>query len=149
MKLLKTFACWSAVLVALAMAAPAPAQDFNPLEKTFLTFSQAVELPHMTVPAGEYQLKLADTPGRNVLQLWNREGTRLLGQWHFIPTHRMEATSDPVVTFEEHAAGSTPAVRAFFYPGRELGREFLYPKDQAQRIAQRTGAEVRIEGVAD
>src|SRR5690242_14214067 len=35
-----------------------------------------------------------------------------------------------------------PAVQYWYYPGERIGKEFIYPKDQAQKIANRTGAEV-------
>ncbi len=146
MKLLKSIrtACLTAVLITPAIGVAA--LDFNPHEKTFLTFSQPVELPNLMLPAGEYLMRLADTPSRNVVQVWNRDQSRLLGQWLFVPMQRLEVTSEPVIMFREIAEGATPAVQAWFYPGREIGREFIYPKDQALRITQRTGARVRTEG---
>jgi len=33
-------------------------------------------------------------------------------------------------------------VQFWYYPGEKIGKEFIYPKDQALRIAQRTGATV-------
>jgi hypothetical protein len=38
-----------------------------------------------------------------------------------------------------------PAVQFWYYPGEKIGKEFIYPKDQALRIAQRTGAAVLTE----
>jgi len=49
------------------------------------------------------------------------------------------------VTFRETSASSTPAVQYWFYPGETIGKEFIYPKDQAMRIARRTGAAVLTE----
>jgi hypothetical protein len=36
-------------------------------------------------------------------------------------------------------------VQYWYYPGEKIGKEFIYPKDQAMRIAQRTGATVQTE----
>jgi hypothetical protein len=47
--------------------------------------------------------------------------------------------------FKEERAGATPAVQYWYFPGERIGKEFIYPKDQALRIAQRTGVEVRTE----
>jgi hypothetical protein len=68
-----------------------------------------------------------------------------LGQWLFVPAERQEATGDTVVTFREASADATPAVQFWFYPGERIGKEFIYPKDQAVRIAQRTGVTVLTE----
>jgi hypothetical protein len=40
--------------------------------------------------------------------------------------------------FKESAAGSPPAVQAWFYPGETYGYEFAYPHDQALKIAKAT-----------
>ena len=47
--------------------------------------------------------------------------------------------------FKETREGTTPAVQYWYFPGERIGKEFLYPKDQAQRIAARTGVDVRTE----
>jgi hypothetical protein len=36
-------------------------------------------------------------------------------------------------------------VQFWYFPGERIGKEFLYPKDQAERIAARTGLDVRTE----
>jgi hypothetical protein len=36
----------------------------------------------------------------------------------------------------ETAAGTPPAVRIWWYPRETLGREFIYPKEQARRLAK-------------
>ena len=49
-------ACVAAVV--LMLWTNVGAQDFNTQEKTFLTFSNAVELPGMTLPAGTYTIRV-------------------------------------------------------------------------------------------
>ena len=121
------------------------AQQPDTRDRTIMTFSNAVELPGMKLEPGTYVFRLADTAGRNVIQVLPQDGTEMLGQWLFIPAERQEATSDTVVTFRETSANSTPAVQFWYYPGEKTGKEFIYPKDQAMRIAQRTGATVMTE----
>ena len=48
----------------------------------------------------------------------------------FRSAERMTATGEPVVTFEEGAAGSPDAIRAIFYPGETFGFRFMYPEDR-------------------
>jgi hypothetical protein len=136
-------ACVAATLLALSVSAGA--QDFNSQERTFLTFSNSVELPGMTLPAGTYTFKLADTPGRNVVQVLSQDEKEIHGQFLFVQAQRPEVTGETVVTFRETREGSTPAVQYWYYPGEKIGKEFIYPKDQAMRISQRTGMEVRTE----
>ncbi len=129
-----------ACLVALVAWTPANsvAQDLNPLEKTYLTFSRSIELPGMTLPAGTYTFRLADTPGRNVVQVLSRDESTTHGQFLFMQAQRPEVTDEPVVMFRETAEGTTPAVRFWYYPGERIGKEFVYPREQAARIAART-----------
>ena len=134
------------VLALFAASTPnASAQMPDTLDKTFMTFSGTVELPGLQLPAGTYIFRLADTPSRGVVQVLSQDGKEQLGQWLFIPAQRQEATGDTVVTFREARAGTTPAVQYWFYPGETIGKEFIYPKDQAMRIAQRTGGTVMTE----
>jgi hypothetical protein len=134
------------VLAVLAvMAGRTTAQETNTSERTFLTFSNAVEMPGVTLQPGTYVFKLADTPQRNVVQVWDQAETNMLGHWIFVQAERPRVTQDTVVMFRETAEGATPAVQFWYFPGEKVGKEFIYPKDQAQRIAARTGADVRTE----
>jgi hypothetical protein len=128
----------SMFVAVLALVTPSIAQDFNPLEKTYLTFSGPVELPGVSLPAGTYTFKLADTPSRNVVQVLSRDEKTVHGQFLFVQATRRDATGEPVVMFKETAEGTTPAVQYWYYPGETIGKEFVYPKDQALKIAART-----------
>ncbi len=130
------------MMVVGALTMTVKAQDFNALEKTFLTFSAPFEVPGMTLPAGIYTFKLADTPGRNVVQVMSQDEKTIHGQFLFVPAVRRDATGDTVVTFRETAEGTTPAVHYWYYPGETIGKEFIYPKEQALRIATRTNSTV-------
>ena len=141
-KILAT-ACATAAMVALGISATA--QDLNPLEKTFLTFSAPVELPGVTLPAGTYVFKLADTAGRNVVQVTNQDGSDVLGQFLFVQASRPDVSGETVVTFREMRENAMPAIQYWYYPGEKIGKEFIYPKAQALQIAARTGATVRSD----
>jgi hypothetical protein len=131
------------VLAVLAMLATrVAAQDTNTQERTFMTFSGAVEMPGVTLPAGTYVFRLADTPTRNVVQVLSKDEKDILGQWTFVQAPRPRATDDTVVMFKENKEGAMPAVQYWYYPGETIGKEFIYPKDQAQKIANRTGQSV-------
>jgi hypothetical protein len=80
-----------------------------------------------------------------VIQVLDKDEKDMLGQWLFVSAERPEVTGDTVVTFRETSAASTPAVQYWYYPGEKIGKEFIYPKDQALRIAQRTGSAVQTE----
>jgi hypothetical protein len=133
-------------LAALAIVGTAvSAQETNVSERTFLTFSNSVEMPGMTLQAGTYVFKLADTPTRNVVQVWDNDEKNMLGQWLFVQAERPQVSGETVVMFKETREGATPAVQYWYFPGERIGKEFIYPKDQAERIAARTGLDVRSE----
>lgn len=132
-----------ALLVTLTLNVAAQQPDTR--DRTIMTFSSAVELPGMRLEPGTYVFRLADSASRNVIQVMDKDEKDVMGQWLFVSAERPEVTGDTVVTFRETSAASTPAVQFWYYPGEKIGKEFIYPKDQALRIAQRTGAAVQTE----
>lgn len=143
-KLIAT-ACFTILIAALCLLT-VRAQDTGAavVEKSILTFSAPVELPRMTLPAGTYVFRRPDANAARIIQVWTEGEKKILGTFLTVPTKRLEVTSDNVVTFKERDAnaGTAPAVHYWYYPARETGHEFVYPKDQAMKIAARTGEKV-------
>ncbi len=133
MKLLTTAA---ALMVMTLLTGSASAQQTNVSERSFLTFSSSFELPGLTLQPGTYVFKLADTPSRNVVQVWTQDEREMLGHWTFVQSERTRTSEETVVMFKEMPAGTTPAVQYWYFPGERIGKEFIYPKDQAARIAR-------------
>jgi hypothetical protein len=145
MKRVTFIAAALALMVMAVLAGRVTAQETNTSERTFLTFSSAVEMPGVTLQPGTYVFKLADTQSRNVVQVFDGEEKNIIGQWLFVQAERPEVTGENVIMFKEERAGATPAVQYWYFPGERIGKEFIYPKDQALKIAQRTGVAVRTE----
>ena len=59
-----------------------------------------------------------------------------------IPNYRLKATDKTVITFRERPAGEPEALRAWFYPGRNWGEEFVYPKARAVELAKTTNTPI-------
>ena len=137
----------SAVLVLpLNAAAQGPAN-----QDTFFTFSQSVELPGKTLPAGTYFFQLADSPSnRHIVKVMSQDRKEIHATLLAIPFYSNDRPPDkPEVRFmETPAQGSTAtaagtnAIKIWFYPGNTTGHEFIYPRSQAMRIASRTGQTV-------
>src|SRR4026209_1356585 len=72
----------------LTVAISVSAQDSNINQRTFLTFSGPVQMPGVTLPAGKYVFRLADTSLHNVMQVFDGEEKNIIGQWFFIPKKR-------------------------------------------------------------
>jgi hypothetical protein len=134
-------ACAGLMLAVLSLSVAA--QDFNTNERTYLTFSSAVELPGVTLQPGTYLFRLADSQSnRHIVQVFSQDEKQVHATILAVPAERMEVTGETVVTFREQAEGGTPAVQYWYYPGDKIGHEFVYPREQAVRIAQRTGQNV-------
>ncbi len=127
-------ACCAAAL-ALVVAVPARADESNKL--TYLTFSAPVDLPGISLPAGRYRFEIADpVDARRVIKVSSDDGRKMYGMLLTIPNTMLEPAKDPVVIFQEVPAGAPHPIKAWFYPGESIGYEFVYPHDQALKIAK-------------
>jgi hypothetical protein len=113
----------------------AKADSWN--QKTVFTFSGPVEIPGQVLEAGTYVFKLVDSQSdRNIVQVFNKRENHLYGTFLTIPDYRLRPRGKVIITFEERAAGSPEAVKAWFYPGDNYGHEFVYPKVKAVELAK-------------
>ncbi|HEY7285276.1 MAG TPA: hypothetical protein VH497_07530 [Vicinamibacterales bacterium] len=137
---------WFVFIAATALVAALPVSSARADERdelTYFTFSAPVEIPGTALPAGTYMFKLADPDGdRNVIRVLNKDGSKVFATFFGVPNERLTSSDEPIVTFEEAPAGAPEAIKAWFYPGDKTGREFVYPKDQGQRIAAATHQQV-------
>jgi hypothetical protein len=130
--------CALAFIVSLTIGTTAFAQE--PVDqRTYFTFSAPFELPGgKTLPAGRYTFRIVDSPSnRHIVQIMSEDGKEMHATILAIPAQRQDPPNDPEVRFMETAANQPPAVRTWWYPGRTIGHEFVYPKDQARRLAAR------------
>jgi hypothetical protein len=133
----------SLALLGAVILPNASADEWN--RKTVVTFSGPVEIPgvHLAgwsvLPAGTYVFKILDSQSnRHILQIFNEEETQVYATILAIPNYRLKATDKTVITFSERPAGQPEALRAWFYPGRNWGEEFVYPKEKAIELAKAT-----------
>jgi hypothetical protein len=121
----------------------AVAQGVLPNRETNVTFSGPVSLPGTTLPAGTYVFKLADSPAnRNIVQIFDKDNTKLITTILAVAAERNQAEGDPVVSFKETPSDRPPAVRYWYYAGEKAGNEFIYPRAQAMMIASASGESV-------
>jgi len=140
-------ACVASAMLVLPLSAAAQ----GPVNQdTFFTFSQAVELPGTTLPAGTYFFQLADSPSnRHIVKVMSQDRKQMHATLLAIPYYSTDRPSDePQVRFMEtpaqaaSGAAGANAIKIWFYPGTSTGHEFIYPREQAMRIASRTGQSV-------
>src|SRR5581483_7781157 len=132
-----------AALIGAAFSPSVKADDWN--RKTVMTFSAPVEIPgvHLTgwgvLPAGTYVFKILNSQSdRHIVQIFSQDEKTVYATILAIPNYRLKATDKTVVTFRERPAGEPEALRAWFYPGKNWGEEFVYPKAKAMALATTT-----------
>jgi len=127
------------VVTASLVVLPAASADETNL-KTIVTFSQPFEVPGVgaqILPAGTYVFKIMDSlSDRHIVQVFNKDQTHIFTTILAIPNYRARSTDQTVMTFKERAQGEPQAIRTWFYPGRQWGEEFVYPKAKALELAK-------------
>lgn len=128
-------------LIGAVLAPTARADALN--KKTVVTFSGPVEIPgvHLSgfgvLPAGTYVFKIVDSQSdRHIVQIFSEDEKTTYATVLAIPNYRLKVTDKTVMTFTERPAGEPEALRAWFYPGRNSGEEFVYPKARAMELAK-------------
>ncbi|MGB8542319.1 MAG: hypothetical protein WCD49_11850 [Candidatus Acidiferrales bacterium] len=140
MKFIKTILmvlCFSFLLCTLSVATKADGWD----KKTTFTFSGSVEVPGsdgpIVLPAGTYVFKLLDSRSdRAIVQIFDQDETHLYATVLAITDFRRNPTGKTVITFAEGPEGTPEAIKTWFYPGENYGREFVYPKSRAVELAK-------------
>lgn len=135
--MLKTVGC-AAVGLTLTTASAPPAQAQVRGDKAvYFTFSQPVTLPQVTLPAGKYLFRLADSlVNRTIVQIYSADGSKLRAMLMTLPSRRSDLPNDPEIRFLETATNTPPAIATYWYPGERTGWEFVYPRQQALSLAR-------------
>ena len=134
-------------MMSMVLAPGANADTWN--KKTIITFSGPVEIPGVhregegILPAGTYVFKILDSQSnRHIVQIFDKAETKIFATILAIPNYRLKVTDKTVVSFFERPAGQPQALRAWFYPGRNSGEEFVYPKARAMELAKSSNVNV-------
>ena len=137
-------ACMTASMLAISVTAGAQGPRN---QDTFFTFSQAVELPKTTLPAGTYFFQLMDSDSnRHIVKVMSQDRKQLHATLMAIPYYSNRPPDDPQVRFLETPAANgvaaSNAIKIWFYPGNSIGHEFIWPRDKAMQLAKATGQPV-------
>lgn len=136
--MLKKFVTSGAVIAALTMGAVNTAQaQFRSDKAIYFTFSQPVALPSVTLPAGKYLFRLADSlSNRQIVQVFSGDGLKLQAMMMTLPVMRNDTPNDAELRFLETESSAPPAIATYWYPGQKDGWEFIYPRAQARTLAK-------------
>ena len=107
-----------------------------------VNFSQPVQVPGRTLPAGTYYFSIINTSDRETVQITNEDRTRTIALIQTINRERPEWERHGGTAFTlALGKGVEPAaVIAWFYPGRTTGHEFVYPKQEEKELAMASQA---------
>jgi hypothetical protein len=135
--------CFSLLLCTLSVTTNADNWD----KKTTFTFSNSFEVPGsdgpIVLPAGTYVFKLLDSRSdRAIVQIFDKDETHLYATVLAITDFRRNPAGKTVITFAEGPEGAPVAIKTWFYPGENYGREFVYPKSRAVELAKSTNEPV-------
>jgi hypothetical protein len=123
------------------IAATASAQTWD--KKVYYTFSGTVEIPGAVLPAGQYLFHLADPDAsRQIIRVQSTDGKEVFSTFFTMPVQRPDVPDEAEARLMEAAPGVPPAISTLWYVGERTGREPIYPKDQAVRIAKATSQSV-------
>jgi hypothetical protein len=118
--------CGVVLLGVLATSATGAMADNR--RTTYFTFSRAVQMPGVVLPAGTYVFEVANPDGRSdIVKVMSRDRKQLylLRFTRFV--HRpSQGKLDSTISFGETAAGNPPAVKAWYPQSETRGREFIY-----------------------
>ena len=115
------------VLLGLLSAATTGA-SFNAGRTTHFTFSGAVELPGVTLPAGSYTFEIVNTNGgSDVVSVTARDRSKVyLVQFTRAVERPAGRTLNAILTLGETRPGMAPRIKAWFPESETRGREFIY-----------------------
>jgi hypothetical protein len=134
-KLVVTAGC----VVALAFFVPALIQGGESDLRTVFSINQQFTVPGKVLDANsDYVMMVGDahTGMRRVVRIYNSDESELLTQFLAINEERREPAEKTTFTFIEMDEGQPQVIRSWFYPGRTIGLEFVYPEAQALEIAR-------------
>ena len=113
----------------------AHADEFD--HATVITFTQPVQIPGQVLPTGTYLFELGDHGTEtHTVQIFSSDRRVLYGTFLTSSTQLQEPANDVELTFAESEAGASPVLLKWFYPGSEIGNEFVYSKQTEKQLAQ-------------
>ena len=112
-------------LVWLTMVPAANADPWN--KRTIVTLNESLEVPGTVLEPGTYVFQLADSQSnRHIVQIWTGDGMYLITTILAIPAYRTEPAGRTLFNYDERPADQPMALRQWFYPGDNMGQEFVY-----------------------
>lgn len=100
----------------------------NANRTTYFTFSKAVQLPGVTLPAGTYIFEVVNpNTSSDVVRVQSRDRSKLYLLQITLKVERPRTRGlKPAIVLGEQPAGNPPAVKSWFPQDETIGRQFIY-----------------------
>jgi hypothetical protein len=122
----KAFATITFLFAFLIVLPAARASEFD--QETVVTFSQ---------PAGTYLFALPDDISQHdVVRVFSPDRTKLYATVLTANAQRLQPTDNTAFTLADRGSAQPEAIVTWFYPGRTVGHEFLYPKQLQKELGK-------------
>jgi hypothetical protein len=130
-----SFVIVASLLAFLAVLPSARADETN--QETKVTFSQAVQISGHVLPAGTYLFVLPDDINQHeVVRIFSSDGIKLYATVLTAYVERSQPSDNTAFTLAERGSALPEAIVTWFYPGRTVGHEFLYPKQVQKELGK-------------
>jgi hypothetical protein len=93
-------------------------------KKTRITIDQSIDVQGTVLPPGSYVMKLLGLPDQRTVEIFNAAENHLIVTVLASPVSRFNPTDHSEFKFYDGAAGQPQALRAWFYPGDDIGFGF-------------------------
>lgn len=105
--------------------------------ETKIAFAAPVQIPGKVLAPGTYTFKLADPDNdSSAVEILNASETKTYAMLETVSAERTGRIGHTQVTLAETGAGNVPVLTEWFYPGRKIGFQFLYPMKEERQLDQ-------------
>jgi|GEM_PF-690895 len=135
---MKTFATrTTAILATLTLAAVGLYAALGD-QKTRISIDQPLEIPGKILTPGDYTIELVGAEAGESVVVFRTSDNTTLASVLTTDITRDESIGQSEFTFYETPADEAPALRAWFYPGRKVGHEFVYPESRSKELSEQS-----------
>ena len=124
---------WGFSVAASAQVAQSP--DMPASRDTSFTFSQPVMVPNQTLPAGKYLFRV-NTQNRNIIEIYSSDKSRMIQRVIAVQAARSDSPERAEIRLIEGSSEAPVAIGTWWYPSQRQGWEFIYPREQAMKLAK-------------
>lgn len=131
----KSFVSVALLLALLAVLPAVRADETN--QETRVTLNQSVQVSGHILPAGTYLFLLPDDINQHqMVRIFSPDRRKLYAIVLTAYTQRSQPTDNTAFTLAGRGAALPEAIMTWFYPGRTVGHEFLYPKPVQKELGK-------------